>query len=58
MNENQVNMLILKGAIGDIPEPDRKLVIDFADELRERIKKDPRLLIAMALVCAEESNKG
>ena len=59
MNQEQVALLLIKGAITDLPEADRKGVELAAVKLREVIAlHNDHGVMAMALVGAELAAKG
>ena len=59
MNEDQATLLMIKGAIADLPESDRKGVLLAAAKLREVVKQhNDHGVMAFALVGAEMQAEG
>lgn len=59
MNEDQATLLMIKGAIADLPDSDRKGIELAAEKLREIVKLyNDHGVMAFALVGAEMQAKG
>lgn len=53
MTKDQETVLIIKGTIADMPEADRKKVMEAYYELQNMIQENPLSALAMALIGAE-----
>ncbi len=53
MTPEQETVLIIKGTIADMPEADRKKVMDAYDKLRVMLNESPLTGLAIALIGAE-----
>lgn len=56
-NQDKVTLLVIKGAISEMPEADRKIIETKADSIRKIIDNNNLGYLALALVGAELAAK-